>query len=201
MGRWGTGFDADRLATLETRMWKAYYRRQPARLLGSLVLALREQAGARWPTALLASVLLTRAAAGFARAEGDYERFAPDIARAYRLLGLPAEVDAEEVARRELRWWVVRREIGLAAGEAAGDAITRLYAGLYQVIESDVAEAGRLRGMAAEVRDRGATADPDGSTGQGRAYWPEVARLLRDSYRSLKAAVDGAVSDPLDAGR
>ncbi len=201
MGRWGTGFDADRLATLETRMWKAYYRRQPARLFGSLVLALREQAGARWPTALLASVLLTRAAAGFARAEGDYDRFAPDIARAYRLLGLPAEVDAEEVARRELRWWVVRREIGLAAGEAAGDAITRLYAGLYQVIESDVAEAGRLRGMAAEVRDRGATADPDGSTGQGRAYWPEVARLLRDSYRSLKAAVDGAVSDPLDAGR
>jgi hypothetical protein len=182
-------------------MWKAYYRRQPARLFGSLVLALREQAGARWPTALLASVLLTRAAAGFARAEGDYERFAPDIARAYRLLGLPAEVDAEEVARRELRWWVVRREIGLAAGEAAGDAITRLYAGLHQVIESDVAEAGRLRGMAAEVRDRGATADPDGSTGQGRAYWPEVARLLRDSYRSLKAGVDGAVSDPLDAGR
>jgi hypothetical protein len=201
LGRWGTGFHADRLATLETRMWKAYYRRQPARLFGSLVLTLREQAGAGWPTALLASVLLTRAAAGFARAEGDYDRFAPDIARAYRLLGLPAEVDAEEVARRELRWWVVRREIGLAAGEAAGDAITRLYAGLYQVIESDVAEAGRLRGMAAEVRDRGATADPDGSTGQGRAYWPEVARLLRDSYRSLKAAVDGAVSDPLDAGR
>lgn len=201
MGRWGTGFDADRLATLETRMWKAYYRRQPARLFGSLVLALREQAGARWPTALLASVLLTRAAAGFARAEGDYDRFAPDIARAYRRLGLPADVDAEEVAKRELRWWVVRREIGLTAGEAAGDAITRLYAGLYQVPESAVAEAGRLRGMAAEVRDRGATTDPDGSTGKGRAYWPEVARLLRDSYRSLKTAVDGAVSDPLDAGR
>jgi hypothetical protein len=132
---------------------------------------------------------------------GDYDGFAPDIARAYRRLGLPPEVDADEVAKRELRWWVVRREIGLAAGEAAGDAITRLYASLYQVPESDVAKAGRLRGMAAEVRDRGATTDPDGSTGQGRAYWPEVARLLRDSYRSLKAAVDGAVSDPLDAGR
>src|SRR4029450_3040068 len=34
LGRWGTGFDPDRLATLETRMWKAYYRRQPARLFG-----------------------------------------------------------------------------------------------------------------------------------------------------------------------
>lgn len=197
MGRWGTEFDADRLATLETRMWKAYYRRQPARLFAWLVFALREQARASWPTALIASVLLTRAAAGFARASGDYDRYAGDIARAYRRLGLPGNVDAEDVAKRELRWWVVRREIGLAAGVAAGDAITRLYSAIYEVPEAAVAEAGRLRGLAAEVRDRGATADPDGSKGSGRAYWPEVARLLRDSYRSLKAAV----SDPRGDGR
>jgi hypothetical protein len=173
-------------------MWKAYYRRQPARLFGWLVFALREQAGASWPTALRASVQLTRAAAGFARATSDYDRYASDIAGAYRRLGLPANVDAEDVARRELRWWVVRREIGLSAGEAAGGSITRLYATVYEVPEATVAEAGRLRGLAAEVRDRGATDDPDGSKGSGRAYWPEVARLLRDSYRSLKAAV----SDP-----
>jgi hypothetical protein len=191
LGRWGTGFDADKLATLETRMWKAYYRRQPARLFGWLVLGLREQAQVSWPTALAASVHLTRAAAGFARADGDYDRFAPDIGRAYRLLGLPDDVDATEVARRELRWWVVRREMGLSSGAAAGDAITALYAAIYAVPSEAVAEAGRLRGQAAEVRDRGAAADPDGSTGPGRAYWPEVARLLRDSYRSLKVAVSG----------
>ena len=92
----------------------------------------------------------------------------------------------------ELRWWVVRREIGLAAGDAAGDAITELYAAIYEVPRERVAEAGRLRGMAAEVRDRGATDDPEGSTGPGEAYWPEVARLLRDSYRSLQAALDDA---------
>jgi hypothetical protein len=189
LGRWGTDLDADRLATLETRMWKAYYRRQPARLFGWLVLGLREQARVSWPTALGASVLLTRAAAGFARADGDYERFAPDIGRAYRLLGLPDDVDATEVARRELRWWVVRREIGLAAGDAAGHAITSLYAAIYQVPTHVVTEAGRLRGLAAEVRDRGAASDPDGPNGSGRAYWPEVARLLRDSYRSLGTAI------------
>ena len=196
MGRWGTDFDADRLATLETRMWKAYYRRKPARLFGWLVLGLREQARVGWPTALAASLLLTRAAAGFARTpqgadRSDYDRFAPDIGRAYRLLGLPGDVDAE-VARRELRWWVVRREIGLAAGSAAGEAITALYAAIYGVAPSEVEEAGRLRGEAAEIRDRGAATDADGATGAGKAYWPEVARLLRDSYRSLKAAV----SDP-----
>jgi hypothetical protein len=187
--RWGTEFDPDRLAALETRMWKAYYRRQPARLFVTLVDALRAQARVSRPRALAAGLLLTRAAAGFARATGDYDRFAPDIGRAYRLLGLPDHVDPEAVARRELRWWVVRREIGLAAGAAAGDSITDLYAVLYDVPRDLVAEAGRLRGLAAEVRDRGAIDDPDGPRGPGGAYWPEVATLLRASYRSLKAGL------------
>ena len=194
---WAPAFDADRLAALETRMWKAYYRRQPARLFGLLVLALREQAHASWPRALAAAVLLSRAAVRFARATGDYERFAPDIERGYRALRLPAVVDVAEVSRWELRWWVVRREIGLAAGEAAGDAIAHLYAAFYDVPLDRVTEAGRLRGLAAEVRDRGATADPDGARGAGRGYWPEVARLLRDSYRSLSASLESADTRPV----
>lgn len=192
MGRWGSDFDPDRLAALETGMWKAYYRRQPARLFGLLVKGLREQAHASWPRALAASLLLTKAAVGFARSSGDYQRFAPTIARGYRLLGLPGDVDVAEVARNELRWWVVRREIGLAAGAAAGDAITATYAALYVVPTERVAEAGRLRGLAAEVRDRGAAEDPAGAAGPGTGYWPDVARLLRESYRSLHAALADA---------
>jgi hypothetical protein len=188
---WAAGFDADRLASLETRMWKAYYRRQPARLFGLLVLALREQGKASWPRALAAALLLTKAAVRFARATGDYDRFAADIVRGYRVLDLAGQIDLDEVARWELRWWVVRREIGLAAGSEAGDAIARLYAAFYRVPLERVAEAGRLRGLAAEVRDRGANEDPDGPRGRGRAYWPEVARLLRESYRSLASAVRG----------
>ena len=42
---WGRDFDPDALASLETRMWKAYYRRQPARLFALLVQATRAQAG------------------------------------------------------------------------------------------------------------------------------------------------------------
>ena len=184
---WGADFDPARLARLETRMWMAYYRRRPARLFGLLVIALREQARVSWPRAVAGAFLLARAAAGFARAGGEYERFAPDIVRAYRLLGLPPDVDADEAAR--CRWWVVRREIGLAAGASAGDAIARTYAAIYRLPLEQVAEAGRLRGLAAEVRDRGATADPDGPTGPGRAYWPEVDRLLLASYVELRRAL------------
>ena len=149
----------------------------------------REQAGVSWPRAIRAAFYLARAAAGFGGATGEYEQFIPDIVRGYRMLGLPNDVDAEEVARRELRWWVVRREIGLAAGEAAGEAIASLYSAIYRLPEQEVAEAGRLRGLAAEVRDRGATDDPEGPTAAGKTYWPRVAGLLRDSYRSLHRAV------------
>ena len=199
-GRWGAEFDPDRLAILELRMWKAYYRRQPARLFGNLVLGLREQAHASWPRALLAAAWLTRAAVGFARARGDYERFAPDVARGYRTIGLPDDVDVETVALEELRWWVVRREIGLAAGAEAGATIARLYAAFYRVPEERVAEAGQLRGEAAEVRDRGATADPAGPRGDGADYWPEVGRLLRRSYRSLSKAVGPGSVDHAESG-
>ncbi len=188
--RWGRSFDPGRVARLELRMWKAYYRRQPARLFGLLVQANREQAGVGWGSAIVAAAWLARGAARFGRSTGDYDRFLPDIVRGYRALGLPDDVDAYEVARRELRWWVVRREIGLAAGEAAGEAIASLYAALYGLPQEMVAEAGRLRGHAAEVRDRGATADPDGPGGAGREYWPEVGSLLAASYGSLRRALD-----------
>ena len=196
---WGRSFDPDRLALLELRMWKAYYRRQPARLFALLIKANREQASASWPRAVASAVVLARAASAFGRTGSDGAAADPsirddsaylrDIARGYRLLGLPDGVDALEVARRELRWWTVRREIGLGAGRAAGEAIASLYSELYGVPIDTVAEAGRLRGQAAELRDRGAAADPNGPRGPGGEYWTEVARMLVASYRSLKRAV------------
>jgi hypothetical protein len=64
---------------------------------------------------------------------------------------------------------------------------------------SDFAEAARLRGLAAEIRDRGANDDPRGPRGDGAAYWPKVARPLRESYRSLSSALATVGEMPLTA--
>src|SRR5438105_8082892 len=132
---WGRAFDPERLAALELGLWKAYYRRQNALLFRLLIRANREQAGVGWLRAIGAAFWLAWAAARFGRSTGDYQRFERPIARGYRILGLPRDVDVAEVARRELRWWVVRREIGLAAGDAAGAAITSLYSAIYGLPE------------------------------------------------------------------
>ena len=117
---WGRDFDPDRLAALELRMWKAYYRRQPARLMALLIQANREQAG-RLVAAGRRRRVRPRACGRRLRAEHRRLRPVPAGHRARLPDARPAgPVDAEAVARRELRWWVVRREIGLAAGEAAG---------------------------------------------------------------------------------
>jgi hypothetical protein len=140
---------------------------------------------------------LTRATAGFARATGDYERFAPDIGRAYRLLGLPDHVDAGVVARHELRWWVVRREIGLAAGAAAGESITDLYAALYDLPRELMRAAeGRLPYAPVTTWLRSEALHADVLT-LDPLFLTEVARLLRASYSSLKTGL--AADQPVPA--
>jgi hypothetical protein len=186
---WTRALEADKLARLELRMWKAYYRRQPVRLFGLLVLALRQQAHVWWPRALVAALWLTRGAVRFSRMTDDYDSVLPDIVRGYRWLKVRDSVILASVAEWELQWWTIRRELGLSSGRAAGDAIARLYVNLYDLPFESVAEAGRLRGLAAEVRDRGSANDPDGPGGKGSTYWPQVAKLLRDSYRSLDCAL------------
>jgi hypothetical protein len=182
-------FDADEVARLELRMWQAYYRSQAGRLFGLLVVTLRRQARVPWARALLSALWLTKGAIRFSHMKDDYDRVLPDIRRGYAIALPGHDCDLDAVASAELRWWVIRRELGLSSGEAAGEAIAQLYSAACGLPFDAVAEAGRLRGVAAQVRDRGATNDPEGPRGSGSTYWPQVAALLRDSYRSLGAAL------------
>ena len=177
-------FDPDRLASLEVRMWQAYYAKERARLFSLLVTMLREQYHYSWAVATLEAFHLARAASTFAELRGHYEVVLPDLEAAYeRTRSWSGGVfDARAVARAELAWWVARRVPGENSPEQVGKLIADEYALLYETSPQRVEHAALLRAQAAALRDAEAQS-PD---------WNRIARLLVASYRELKIVLETA---------
>jgi hypothetical protein len=177
-------FDADRLASLETRMWQAYYSKERARLFGLLVTMLHEQYHYSWATACVEGFHLARAAARFGDMTEHYEVVLPDLEAAYAKARswTGATFDPAAVARAELAWWEARRFPGRNSPERVGELIAVEYALLYESLPPAMAAAAQLRAQAAALRD-GRADHPD---------WDMISRLLRDSYRELRLALASA---------
>jgi len=172
-------FNATQLAQSETRMWKAYYAKDPLELHGELNLMLHNQFGLSRYRTWQVSSLLSIASMDFAtspRPVSETTRLAllDDLTRAYEGIkaGTGLLFDARKAAEAELAWWVARRTPGENSVEQVGEKIEDLYAILYGQTNDAIAEAAQLRAQAAHVRD--ASSD-----------WPEVERLLVASYGAL----------------
>jgi hypothetical protein len=174
-------FEPDRLASLEVRMWQAYYAKERSRLFFLLVTLLREQYHFSWAGAAREAFHLARAASTFSDLHGDYDVVLPDLEAAYAQVRswTDAGFDPKAVARAELAWWVARRMPGRNSPDEIGRLIAEEYALLYETSRERIAEAARLRAEAAALRDAGAAA-PD---------WTTIARLLQRSYRELRLAL------------
>ena len=177
-------FDADRLASLETRMWQAYYAKERARLFGLLVTMLREQYHYPWATAVREGFHLARAASRFGDLKDHYEAVLPDLEAAYTTVRSwsDAAFDPRAVARAELAWWEARRIPGRNSPEQVGQLIADEYALLYESSPPAMAPAALLRAQAAAMRDASAE-HPD---------WDAIGLLLRNSYRELRLALASA---------
>ena len=177
-------FEPARLASLEVRMWQAYYAKERLRLFRLLVTMLHEQYRYSWATAAVEGFHLARAAATFADMRGGYEAVLPDLEAAYAQTRswTNAAFDPRAVARAELAWWVARRTPGQNSAEQIGALIAQEYALLYETTPENVAEPAFLRARAAALRDQQA-ASPD---------WDTIGRLLRASYDELLHALASA---------
>jgi hypothetical protein len=174
-------FEPERLADLEVDMWKAYYAKQNVRLFRLLVVMLREQYRYSWATATREAFHLARAAATFGNARSNYEAVLPDLEAAYGTASdwLGAPFDPAAVARAELAWWVARRLPGQDSPEQVGALIAAEYALLYGSTPEAMLRTGVLRARAGRMRDEQARA-PD---------WPQIRRVLGESYRELHRVV------------
>ena len=162
-------------------MWQAYYDKDKVRLFALLVTTLREQYRYPWAKSTVAAFYLARAATEFADAHAHYERVLPDLERAYSIAKdwSGARFNPGAVAQAELAWWVARRTPGENNAENVGTRIAEEYALLYEVPSEKVLQPAILRAKAAAIRDQGGK----------QANWPIISQLLRESYKSLHAAV------------
>jgi hypothetical protein len=182
-------FDPARVADLEFRAWVGYYRRDWAGVLRASVSLVRAGFGMSWPRTLQGAWLVLRANQLWAPADNDPDGARRCMQRFYGLVrsayGMPADI--AEAARLEVEWWRVHREHqhGTDSADTLVDAVTQLYAFLYQAPPSAVRPAAAHRAHAMDLSDQWVA---EGCLPDSPLLAQEHAALVR-SYAALLAAV------------
>jgi len=181
-------FDPDEVARLETAMWRSYYEKQRVRLFNEATELLRTQYHLTPVKSNLVAYYAANAAFVFkgGKQRSDYEKALPDLVKFYSSLHSMSDIDFDvtKVANLELEWWIVHRE---RARHPPGDldkALAELQAAIYNTPVERMMEHGRLRAEAMTIRDT--RAEQGGVT---ETDWARINELLRQSWRSLAAAV------------
>ena len=170
------GIDARQLAASETRMWQAYYARDPEALGKELVFTLHDLFRIPYLDAIAIAKHLGHAAMDFANVRGHNEGVAlDDLTLAYGRIHqcTSGNWDPREAARAELAWWMDRRTPERRGDEQVGASIAHLYTILTGRDNAAIREAGLKRARAARLRDEG-------------AEWDAVQSLLEESYFVLE---------------
>jgi len=178
-------FDADRVAQLETRMWRSYYEKHYAALLLDLYRLSRGEYGFAPADSIAIAWYAARAAQTFqpTRSRAEAQQALPLLERYFALIRARGgeNFDAQEAAGLELDWWQLRRES--SPPSQYGAVIARVSALLFGANNADIERAGRLRAEMMTYRDQ---------RGEGRMQeedWAHIERELAQSYRALHEGI------------
>ncbi|MDL5047524.1 hypothetical protein QQ054_16025 [Oscillatoria amoena NRMC-F 0135] len=174
-------FHPAQIAGIETRMWRAYYRKDYPTLVNEGLMLLRTQFGIPQEKAVDIAADLAKAAYTFSTSQGSYEQnVLPELSRAYEEIRLAtgAKFSSESVAKAEIAWWKARRTPGQNSPENVGRLIGELYFELYGLRNDDISRAALLRAEAAAARDQSKLLgrEPD---------WKTIEGMLDESYTLL----------------
>ncbi len=181
-------FDPERVARLETMAWRAYYDRRWSALLYFTERACADQFHVPFPDSVRAAYYATRGALAFKPIENNIGLAVGALVRYYAIVRRHSNItfDPVEVARAEIRYWVVHRRLsGSGDHEELVDTFARLHAVTFDLAPARARESAEFRTRAAIVVDditARRSVDVDGD-------WGRVELLLRRCYRSLAAAI------------
>ena len=188
-------FDPVRLGGHECDAWVGYYRRDWRLVLRAAVGMVRVGFGMSWPRTLLGAWYVLRANQVWApypdndpdAARRIMARFFALVARAHQL-----PLEPRRAAELEVAWWrehrILQRERTDDDETALVDALTRVYAYVYDRPEQELREAARHRALAMRISDAWVA---DGCDPADPRVAAERAELVI-SYTSLRRAVGPA---------
>ncbi|HLG70177.1 MAG TPA: hypothetical protein VK009_07105 [Chloroflexota bacterium] len=171
----------ERLAYLETAIWKAYYDRRWLAVLWLTLQLVHEQFHLSWLQAIRASYCTTRAAVAWAPVDHDVAKVRRYLARFYELAGVR---DPRRVAELELRYWIVHRDLSGQPESEKGpleDSLAELHAALFGLPVEQTRTSGIARARAADTVDE----ITSGRSQDVPADWAKVETYLREAYGSL----------------
>ena len=177
-------FDPERVAVLETGMWRSYYEHRALALFTELTQLLRQEYGMPFWRSALAGFHAAKAAEVFQRGHNraEYEHALPDLVAYYDLVlrTSASSFDVEAVSRLELEWWIVHRERDRHPPGALEASLAALQSAIYHVPAERFRDHAQARAEAMAVRDTKADA-PD---------WARIDGLLARSWSALHAEVN-----------
>ena len=187
-------YDPAQVAYYEKAGWEAYYDRNWTRAFWLLVQLNRALFGMPWFTAVSAALDTVRASRIFAPVDHDVPAAQAYLARFYakarRYAGI--QTDAETLARLEMDYWIVHRELAIRRQQNPADddltflvdSLTKLHASLFASTPEIMRRSAELRAYAAEAVDR--------ITGKRStdvaADWRVVEDYLRQAYTAAQSA-------------
>jgi hypothetical protein len=188
-------FDPRLVGSLETTAWVSYYRHEWVSFLRAAISLTRHAFGLPWPQTLYGAWLVLRANQLWAPfPDNDPEGARVAMQRFYTLVRdrHGETFDAVTASRLEVEWWRVHREHqhdGSGDDEAPLiDALTALYAYVYDADKAAVRPAGAFRAEAMRYSDSWVR---EGCSMASPLIERERAALIR-SYAALLAAVHQA---------
>lgn len=180
--------DANRMARLETDMWRAYYEKRPFKLYWLLVQLLRGRDGFPFFRANVTAYYAARGAMVFKEGKGrpDYERAIPYLDNYFQSIDKVGELgdNTRKLAELELEWWIVHRERKKYGKPALVDSIANATGAIYGVPPAALREYAQARTDAMCLRDDKAEAG-----GVTEEDWKRIEEMLLTCYGALAREV------------
>ena len=179
------GFSPTDMGGLETDMWRAYYDRHYAALIGCLYRVNRDDYGFSPLDSALVAYYAAKAAKIFqpTTSRAEAQAALPSLEAYFELIRRRSHepFDVASAARTELDWWQLRREH--VTFEDYGKVVAKVAAEVYRASNQEIRRAGQLRAEMMDYRDQ---------RGDGRmkeADWQHIRENLVESYALLKKGV------------